>query len=223
MPDITTPIPNTDQLALLADAISDVGYWTWWAQNLPDVFQVEYAGTQLYFAPATSSDQPPSSRVALQFRQPTSICLLGRGAAEADFTWVERLQNDQLPPLTCSHDEFAFGDDALLASLLAQATHQRIVHGSKPTDDAFLFLREPYRLVAWCGDYGIALAAPALRILSHTGEILLEQVVTANQQWWSYWRLYWAKRSSPEALPQDYACEVTIPVHEAPADSENRR
>ena len=104
---------------------------------------------------------------------------------------------------------------------LAQATHQRIVHGYEPTDAAFL--REPYRLVAWCGDYGIALAAPVLRVLAHTGEMSLEQIVTANQQWWDYWRTYWAKRSGPEALPQDYACEVTIPVHDAPADSENRR
>lgn len=208
-----TLTPDADQLALLADAIADVGYWTWWAQELPDVFQVEFAGAQLYFAPPVSPDQPPSSRVALQFRQPASVCFLYRGQEATDFAWVEQLHQDRLPPPTCSYDGVAFGDDAQLCTLLAQATQQQLAHGCAPTDEAFL--RAPYRLVCWCGDYGIALAAPTLRVMTHAGEQSLDQVVEANQQWWgSYWRTYWAKRSTAEALPYDYACEATIPLQD---------
>lgn len=207
------PTPDADQLALLADAISDVGYWTWWAQKLPDTFQVEFAAAQLYFAPPASPDQPPPSLVALQFQQPTCVCFLYRGQEETDFTWVEQLQQDELPSPICSHDEFGFGDDTLLRDLLAQATQKHIVHGSAPTDDTFL--RESYRLVGWCGDYGMALAAPAMRVMTHEGELSLEQVVEASQQWWgTYWRMYWAKRSTDEALPHDYACEATIPLED---------
>ncbi|RZJ94071.1 MAG: hypothetical protein EOO60_03815, partial [Hymenobacter sp.] len=102
-------LPGADQLALLADAISDVGYWTWWAQLLPDAFQVEFAGTQLHFSPPTSPDQPPPSRVALKFQHPTCVCFLYRGQEATDFAWVEQLHQDELPPPTCSHDEFGFG------------------------------------------------------------------------------------------------------------------
>lgn len=203
--------PDADQLALLADAISDVGYWTWWAQKLPDIFQVEFAGTQLYFAPPAAPDEPPSSRIALRFQQPTSVCFLYRGQPATDFAWVEQLYEDQLEPPTCSYGEVSFGNEAVLSTLLVQATQQQLVHGYPPTDEAFL--REPVRLVGWCGDYGFALAAPALLLMTHVGELALAQVAEANRQWWSeYWRTYWAKRSTADALPYDYACEVTIPV-----------
>lgn len=206
------PISGADQLALLADAISDVGCWTWWAQELPDVFQLEFAGTQLYLAPPASPDQPPSSRVALQFRQPSCVCFLYRGEKATDFAWVEQLHKDELPPQTCSYDGVGFGNDMRLRTLLALATQQQLVHGYPPIDDAFL--REPYRLVCWCGDYGIALAAPQLRVMPHEGEQSLDQVAEANRQWWDYWRMYWARRFTAEELPYDYACEVTIPLQD---------
>jgi hypothetical protein len=42
---------HTDHLAVLANAISDVGYWSWWARERPDMFQLKFGGTQLYFPP----------------------------------------------------------------------------------------------------------------------------------------------------------------------------
>lgn len=65
---MSAPSPDADQLTLLADAIANVGYWTWWAQELPDVFQLEFAGTQLYLALPASPDQPPSSLVVFASR-----------------------------------------------------------------------------------------------------------------------------------------------------------
>ena len=77
-------LPKSDHLETLAEAISDVGYWTWWAEKLPEVFQIEFGGSQLYF-PATSPDTPPQSKVAVQFRQPTSVSFIARSEDPGEF------------------------------------------------------------------------------------------------------------------------------------------
>ena len=210
MPDQTTALLSpTDQLALLADAISDIGYWSWWTAALPDTFQLEFGGTQLYFPP-TSTDKPPQTQIALQFRQPTSISFLSRREGAEDFAWSQLLHEDQLEAPGCSHEEFGFGDADFLKSLLDQATHYKVVHGYEPMREAFL--HEPYQLVFWCGEYGLAIAAQSLRLLTHQGEVALDQLADVHRQWWDYWRSYWDKRDTPDALPKDYACEVTIPL-----------
>ena len=203
------PITAADPLALLADAISDVGYWSWWTHELPEVFQVEFGGTQLYFPPP-SADKPPQTQIALQFQQPTSISFLSRGVSTEDFTWVQQLHDDQLESPGCSYGEFSFGDEAALSGLLHAATQVNTIVGDAPTTEAFL--RQPYRLVFWCGDYGLAIAAPALRLVTHSGSVALDQVADVNRQWWDYWQRYWAHRDTAEPLPHDYACEVTIPL-----------
>jgi hypothetical protein len=72
--------------------------------------------------------------------------------------------------------------------------------------------RAPYRLVFWCGNYGLAIAARSLRLVTHSGSVALDQVAEVNRQWWDYWRRYWAHKDTAEPLPHDYACEVTIPL-----------
>lgn len=203
------PISEADQLALLADAISDIGYWSWWTEALPDAFQLEFGGTQLYFPPM-SADKPPQTQIALQFQQPTSVSFLSRRESAEDFAWSQLLHEDQLEAPGCSHGQFGFGDADFLQSLLEQATHYKVVHGYAPTTAAFL--HEPYQLIFWCGDYGLAIAAQSLRFLTHQGDVTLDQLTDANRQWWDYWRSYWDKRNTPAALPKDYACEVTIPL-----------
>ncbi len=60
---------------ILEGAISDVGYWSWWAEELPKVFQVEFGGTQ-FWNPPSSSDAPPSGQIALRFNTPKFISFL---------------------------------------------------------------------------------------------------------------------------------------------------
>src|SRR5215475_13507012 len=62
-------------LDTLAEAISDVGYWQWWAENLPQHFQVEFGGTQLWNAPMAVGE-PPSGQIALRFINPKSMSFL---------------------------------------------------------------------------------------------------------------------------------------------------
>ena len=45
-----------------------------------------------------------------------------------------------------------------------------------------------------------------------TGALTGEELETANEKWWAYWREYWKRRESSSPLPRDYGCEVTIPA-----------
>ncbi|AHM59233.1 hypothetical protein D770_04830 [Flammeovirgaceae bacterium 311] len=100
-----TNLAEKDHLEILADAISDVGYWTWWAEKLPDVYQIEFGGSQLYFPP-TDPEHPPQSRIAVQFRQPTSVNFISRKDYANTFEWSQQLHNDEIGPPTCTHGEF---------------------------------------------------------------------------------------------------------------------
>lgn len=202
-------LSDNEQLDILADAISDIGYWSWWTEQLPDIFQIEFGGIQLYFPP-TSPDRPPQSRIALQFKYPTSVSFISRNAGTDDFNWIKDLHEDKMEPPTCSHGEFTFGNFDQIISLFNQKTAFKTVHGSKPTKENALV--EHIALVFWCGDMGFAIIAKELKLLNHTGEIALGDIADLNKKWWEYWRLYWDKRDTDESLPKDYACEVTIPL-----------
>jgi hypothetical protein len=197
-----------DQLEILADAISDIGYWSWWTEQLPELFQIEFGGTQLYFPP-TNSDTPPQTQIAVRFDHPTSISFISKNEGD-NFEWINLLQEDKMEPPTCSHGEFSFGKSELAKSLLQQVTKIKTIHGDKLTIENFL--SEPISLVFWCGEIGLAISAKELKLLNHLGGIALTDIAEVNRNWWEYWRTYWDKRDSSEPLPKDYACEVTIPL-----------
>lgn len=198
---------DTEQLEILANAISDVGYWSWWTGQLPDIFQIEFGGTQLYFPPV-SSDNPPQTQIAIQFRKPTAINFISKNETNV-FEWVELLHEDKIEPPTCSYGEFSFGDSELTRTLLQQVKHCKTHFGSQPTVE---MLQAPFSLVYWCGDIGLAIAGNELKLLNHLGDIAVAEIADINRQWWDYWKTYWDKRESDQALPKDYACEVTIPL-----------
>jgi hypothetical protein len=58
-----------EHLKILESAISDVGCWTWWTTNLPEAFQVEFSGVQLW-NPPNGEGKAPSGQIALRFRMP---------------------------------------------------------------------------------------------------------------------------------------------------------
>jgi hypothetical protein len=203
------PLSDNEQLDILADAISDVGYWSWWTEQLPDIFQIEFGGTQLYFNP-TSSDLPPQTQIALQFKYPSSVNFISKSKDTDNFQWTQDLHEDKIEPLSCSHGEFSFNNCDLTKSLLQQTTNFKTVYGNKPTTDSISFA--PISLVFWCGDIGFAIIAKELKLLNHTGDIPLADISELNEKWWKYWRTYWDKRDTNEPMPKDYACDVTIPL-----------
>lgn len=200
---------NVENLETLASAISDVGYWTWWVSDLPAIFQLEFGGTQLYFPQADGSK--PASQVALQFQNPLSISFLTKQFDSEDGeNWFEELHHDRLSPPTCNYDQFTLTDTALMASLLQQANHIYTLHGYAPSD--VKFMSAPFKIVFWAGNYGCAVSAENLKLLSANGKVELEQIPQLHGDWWEYWQRYWAVRETDSALPKDYACEVTIPA-----------
>ena len=64
----------------------------------------------------------------------------------------------------------------------------------------------------WAGDYGFAVSSDEIRLLTKDGDIELDQIPSVHSQWWTYWRKYWDLINTKNALPKDYACEVTIPL-----------
>jgi hypothetical protein len=64
----------------------------------------------------------------------------------------------------------------------------------------------------WAGSIGLAVVAKSMGIFSHAGELSMEDAVAANQKWWAYWREYWQRKDTDNPMPEDYTCEVTIPV-----------
>lgn len=107
----------TDANRVLEEAISDVGYWRWWAEALPRVFQVEFGGVQLWNPPAQEG-APPSGVVALRFVDPSLVVFLTEtGAMDLDPDWPAALHEDRLEPFTVDHDQFTLTEDDKLASL----------------------------------------------------------------------------------------------------------
>ena len=71
---------------------------------------------------------------------------------------------------------------------------------------------ESARLFLFAGDVGLVVAARAMTVINAQWPLPLAGVAEANGRWWEYWRDYWDRRGTPQALPEDYACEVTIPL-----------
>jgi len=198
-------------LAILEEAISDVGLWSWWTANLPALLQVEFSGTLLWNPPLREGG-PPSSQIALRFLEPSFVGFLTRQYRESDVPpdWPERLQNDQMKPLNLSPEDFTLSAVAQLEEMVSAANRVDALVGDVaslktiPPDAAILGF--------WAGPTGLAVVAKSMGIFSHAGEMSLEEVVAANRKWWAYWREYWRRKDTDDPMPQDYACEVTIPA-----------
>jgi hypothetical protein len=201
------------QLAILQQAISDVGRWSWWTGEPQRALQLEFSGVQLWFPPAAAG-QAPSGQVALRFRNPRLVTFLSRSDDDAltSDSWPARFQADELGGFTVSPDQFTLTDPASAAAWIAEATHVIPLVGALPTEAE---LQQARAWVAfWAGPVGIVVAAEEMEIFSHHGPVRLDEIEALCGKWWEYWREYWDKKDTDAALPHDHACEVTIPAGE---------
>jgi hypothetical protein len=198
-------------LEVLGDAICDVGYWSWWTSDLPTVVQVEFGGTQLYF-PSKDNSEPPSSQIAIQFINPKSISFLSidRSVMNNSEKWYDLLQQDKIESQGCSYDSFSFVDESLMKRIINDAKFIDTIQGYSPNDEAFL--EENYKLTFWAGEFGFAVSSENIKLLTQDGEVKLEDIPNINSKWWTYWRQYWDLKKTEMPLPENYACEVTIPM-----------
>ncbi|RSK48368.1 hypothetical protein [Hymenobacter rigui] len=179
----------------------------------PDLVQLEFRGAQLLFSNPTI-EKAPSTMVALQFRNPTSVSFLSdkNMPVEEVNLWPQKLQRDETDGFTCSYGFFTFIDDVLIQEIVRELSTVQTVFGEKPFSPDFN--KSPVRMCFRAGGVGMLIGAESLRILSHEGEVLLSEVEEKNRQWWSYWKQYWQVKDTADAYPVDYACEVTIPLQE---------
>lgn len=189
---------------ILKDAITDCGYWRWWTATLPDSFQIEFSGVQLY-EPPPEVFQPPSSVYALRFVRPGKVELL-EFANDVETDWLSKLHADKLEPLRLSRDEFFLGE-AVQAGQLCRNAVRTQVHFSSPGSDCQVHL-------AFRAGRGLGLfvAAESVRLLSHTGEFPMSSVARMHNDWWKYWRRYWDVKDTPHPMPRDNTCEICIPA-----------
>jgi hypothetical protein len=197
-----------EYLPTLESAISDVGHWTWWTEILPETFQVEFNGTQLW-NPPLGEGKPPSGQIALLFRKPRLVYFLTLSNSVPE-DWPDRLQRDEMGSFGVDHEAFTLASVLMCRQLVAKAATVRALvgeSGSTPLpepEEAFLGFQ--------AGPVGLVVAAKSMNVLNHLGELDQKAVLESNRRWWAYWREYWQRIDTADPLPRDYACEVTIPA-----------
>ena len=196
-------------LEVLENAICDIGWWSWWTAELPNILQIEFGGTQLYFE-KTQNENPPNNQIAIQFINPKSISFLSRNNNQIEENWAEKLQNDKLELPSCDYEKFSFANKNLMKSIIDEAETINTIYGNSPKDISFY--TEKYKLVFWAQNYGIAVNAEEIKLMSHNGKIELEDIREINNSWWKYWKKYWSLKYSKNPLPKDNLCEITIPT-----------
>ncbi len=206
-------VTEIENLNILADAICDVGYWSWWAStDFSKSIQIEFGGTQLII-PFSENEEPFSAQIAIQFKNPKSIAFLAKEKLkENEIKWFDDLHNDKIEPLTCSYENFTFVDDSLMKEIIGIAKTINVVQGYSPLNDKFY--SEKYKLVflTGCDDYGFAVASEEIKFMTRHGVFDIQDISKFNSAWWKYWNEYWNLRGTKKALKKDYACEATIPI-----------
>lgn len=198
----------SEHLPALESAISCAGYWRWWTAILPAAFQVEFGGVQLW-NPPSGEGQPPSSLVALQFRNPRLVYFL-TFADDVTADWPDQLQRDELEPPTVDHEAFTLTAPDLCGQLVGKALAVRALVG-EPGVTPLPSAREVF-LGFEAGPFGLVVAAESLGVFNHHGELDAQAVLAGLRRWWEYWQEYWRRKDTPNPMPQDYVCEVNIPA-----------
>jgi len=185
----------------LESAISDVGYWRWWSANLPSSFQLELGGAQMWSHTACGM-------IALRLLGPKRVTLWTReGVADG---WFEAMHRDELDPFNIQYDRFTLTskEDAAAWAREAATTKDYFVADGVANDESLCVV------AFWAGRVGLHALCERIEVVNMDGVLAPEAIEEANAKWWTYWREYWSRKDGPDAMPHDYACEVTIPAGE---------
>ncbi len=191
---------------VLVSAITDIGYWRWWDEHLPESIQLEFGGVQI-FDPPKDETKPPSSLLAIRCVSPSLVSFLTRkGSTNLPNDWPQKLRQDQLEPFHFSHEgPFVLGNGVALDSVLGEV-ESTIKHFTTESKDSVI------KMAFFAGPAGVLIEAKSIRLFLMTGEISLQQAVDMHKAWWTYWKDYWKRRETDKAYPHDPLCEVTIPA-----------
>lgn len=186
-------------LQQLQKAVSNVGYVSHYNdEKLPECLLIEFCDVQLFFPPLNFGECP-SSQLAFKLIQPSKIQFFTQG--EFHPNWPQALLSDEEEPLTISGGAFIVSQDLALPAFL---TDQTITH------EVFAGEEEPTVQLAFLTEkFGLRVLAKKLEFLSLFGKVEAEEFPKLNARWWDYRDEYWRVRDTDEAMPEDFACELT--------------
>jgi len=197
-------------LDILQEAIGDVGYWNWWDEKLPEVFQLEFGNVLLYSYPEPG--KPPGILIALRFNDPVSINFINRNldGFNLDYKWPYLFKNENVGPFSLTCETLCFNNLISINGILNETETVQTHFGVKPDHKDFKFANIKMGFLA--GPVGIIIAANDMRLFSQSGEIELNKIGDLYKKWWEYWDEYWKRKDTENPLPKDPICDVIFPV-----------
>ena len=198
---------NINTLNILADAISEVGSWHWWVIK-NDMVQIQFCDIMLYDEAKPDRETHTTDVLAVRFYGHAFAVFLDN---QDEDNWPERLHDDDSVIYPVETYGLAFDDVTNAELLLNDYKHRRPVKdfGGLETLSAAKHL-----LYARCGDVGFIVGGDEIKVVGNKGLYTEEEIETSSGKWWDYWRTYWKLRGTKDAYPEDYACEITIPVND---------
>jgi hypothetical protein len=199
-------ITGRDALSILADAISDVG--SWWCWYVGDgMLQLEFCDVQLYDEAKAGKETHTTDVLAVRFHGHIFAVFLDD---LNDENWHERFRDDDSILYPVDTYDMAFDDRKKAESLLNVYSNRIPIKGFK---DAETMEAAKHFLCARCGKVGFIVGGDEIEIVGKKGLYSEKEIEPLSRKWWEYWKDYWRLRGTHDALPKDYACEVTIPVN----------
>ncbi|MBR2811687.1 MAG: hypothetical protein IKD69_09935 [Solobacterium sp.] len=198
-------ITGRDALNILADAISDAGsWWCWYVGD--DMLQLEFCDVQLYDETKAEKETHTTDVLAVRFYGHVFAVFLDN---LNDENWHERFRDDDSILYPVDTYDMAFDDHKRAESLLKDYRNQIPVKGFKGAETPGT---AEHILCARCGVVGLIVGGDKIEIAGQKGKYTEEEIEPLSRKWWEYWKDYWRLRGTRDALPKDFACEVTIPV-----------
>ena len=204
-PDSLEAVTSRAALNILADAISDVGsWWCWHVGN--DMLQLEFCDVQLYDETKAEEETHTTDVLAVRFHGHVFAVFLDD---LNDENWHERFRDDDSILYHVDTYDMAFNDKKEAESLLKDYRNLIPVKNFKGAET---LVTAKNILCARCNEVGFIVGGNEIEIVGKKGKYTEEEIEPLSRKWWEYWKDYWRLRGTRDALPKDYACEVTIPV-----------
>ena len=196
---------NKKALDILADAISDVGSWWCWYVDA-DMLQLEFCDVQLYDETKAEKEAHTTDVLAVRFYGHVFAVFLDNLDEE---NWHGRLRDDDSILYPVETYDMAFDDENEAESLLNDYRNRIHVKDFSGTET---LKSTKHIFCARCGEVGFIVGGDEIEIVGKRGKYTEEGIESLSRKWWEYWKNYWRLRKTKDAYPEDYACEVTIPV-----------
>ena len=195
-----------DALNILADAISDVGsWWCWYVGD--DMLQLEFCDVQLYDETKAENETHTTDVLAVRFYGHVFAVFLDD---LNDKNWHERFRDDDSILYPVDTYDMAFDDHKMAESLLNDYRNRISLKNFRGAET---LAAAKHMLCARCDKVGFIVGGDEIEIAGKKGKYTEEEIEPLSRKWWEYWKDYWRLRGTRDALPKDYACEVTIPVN----------